>query len=169
MPAHEMTGVGPAHDSTPPRKSKMTYLNVDKTGVSMAPKTVIALIGFIIFIASGWYGFLSLNATKSDVTSHNKNLQAHKVLLEGETKAKPVSAILEQHHKVIKEIPEIKSTVIKVKNGFYEERAERLADRAADKVRGERQSRERWKQVRAKAMKNLENDRPIREGLEDYL
>jgi len=175
MPAHDPSGNGPAHDSTPPRgsKAKMTYLNIDKTGMSMSGKTAVTifstLAGLIIFLVSGWFAFLSINATKADIDQHDENVVAHKIIIEKDEEAVPIKVVVKEHHRVIKEIPKIKREVVIVKNGFYEERAERLADRAADRVKGERQSRERWKYVRAKAMKNLEQKKPIRDGLEDYL
>jgi hypothetical protein len=168
MTAH--TPNGPAHDSTPPIGHKgMSYLNIDKTGVSMSPKTVVGLIAFIIFLVSGWFAFLSVNATKADIVEHNSSTLAHQIVLRTGESSVPVCTVVKDNHKAIKEIPTIKAALITVRNGFYEERAERLADRAADKIKGEQQSRERWQQVRARAIKNLEQDKPIRDGLEDYL
>jgi hypothetical protein len=177
MSAHDSIGNGPAHDSTPPAgKSRITYLNIDKTGISMAPKTIIAFVAFIIFLVSGWFAFLSVNATKADLVVHDSSREAHPVKLNKDTEPEALPLIVKANHKAIQQIAEVKKTVnkntkviIKVKNGFYEDRAERLADRAADKVRDPRRSRERWKQVRQRAKQNLDADKPIRDGLENYL
>jgi precorrin isomerase len=68
-----------------------------------------------------------------------------------------------------KEEGSLAQVVVTVKNGFHEDRAERLADRAADKVRDRTRSRERWKYVKEKALNNLKSKKPARDGLEQYL
>ena len=181
MSAHEAIGNGqPAHDSTPPPGStKMAYLNIDRTGISMGPKTIVAILAFVIFLAGGWYAFIASIATKDDLTTHDANDQVHKVVLEKDARPVPLPEAVQDLHaagkSVVKVVQETKTELITVKNGFHEDRAERLADRAADKVKDT--SREpdrklrRWKRVKAKALENVKAKppRPIRDGLEDLL
>ena len=170
MSVHDARGNGPAHvPSVAPGSRRMTFLNIDKTGVSMSGKTALSLIAFIIFLVSGWFAFISANAMESDLAEHNESNQAHEIVVEEGAEPMPLSKVVKEHHKVIKMVAKNTEVIVSVKNGFYEDRAERLADRAADKIEDASRSRERWKQVKQKAMRNLEAKKPIREGLEDFL
>lgn len=176
MSAHEVVGNGrPAHDSKPPlgSTSRMTFLNIDKTGLSMSPKTIVALVTFIIFLVSGWFAFLMVNATKADLktelTTHNASAQAHPIIVDKDSKPVGLPVVVKQQNETLKVVKENRKVILTVKNGFHEDRSERLADRAADKVRDPKESLERWKKVKRKAMQNLKDEKPLRDGLEDYL
>ena len=66
-------------------------------------------------------------------------------------------------------IQAIMVTTGELRDGMYEDRAERLADRAADKVRNARESREVWLKVKARATANQRDKRPLRDGLDGLL
>jgi ABC-type Zn uptake system ZnuABC Zn-binding protein ZnuA len=149
---------------------------VDKTGLSMSWKTGVSIISFIICLILGWATFVATLAKKSDVESHNVSVYAHPVVLEKGEDPIPIAVIAKRHETEFKTITQVKKTVdsnktevLAVKNSFNEDRAERLADRAADKVKDSAKSRERWKQVKEKAKQNLSENKPIRDGLENYL
>jgi hypothetical protein len=103
---------------------------------------------------------------------------AHQVVLEKDAEPVPIAAAIRSQHVAAKahqaEYKELKQgydIVATVKIDLDTDRAERLADRAADKIRSPRQSREVWKTVRDRALENLQANpkRPIRSGLEHYL
>lgn len=186
MTAHDPKNGVRAHDSNPPSvrpSGKLSYVNIDKTGLSMSWKTAIGLIVAIGTLLLGWIAFVQKLATADDINGHNLDQAAHPIEVKDEDGDKVVkslpSCVKEQvvvQRSVSRKISSVESTVkdnrkgiIIVKNGFYEDRAERLADRAADKVQGRIRSRERWKYVKEKALDNLRNGKPAREGLEDYL
>lgn len=176
MSAHESIDNGrPAHDSKLPLGSisRMTYMNVDKTGMSMSGKTAIAIFGFlvsaIVVLVSGWFAFIGTNATKADLVAHDSSNKVHEIQIDKDSEPEAMPVVVKRNAVAVREIVKIKETVITVKNGFHEDRSERLADRAADKVRDPKKSLDRWKKVKRKAMSNLEAKKPIRDGLEDYL
>jgi hypothetical protein len=175
MPAHDPTGNGPAHKSVPPKvgNSRMTYVNVDKTGMSMSGKTAIAIFSsifmVILFLVSGWFAFLATNATKADLVVHDKDSQAHQIKLDKDSPPVPMATVIKENHIALQKVDKIEGDVITVKNGFTDYRTEDLADKAAAKVRDPERKVQRWKQVRDRAKQNLKAGKPIRDGLEDYL
>lgn len=168
--------------------------NADRSGVSANWKAVGAVLAF--FIASGTIWTALGLAKLSDLDDHNQSPGAHKVKVReggvisikdgqlqqegGQEVIRSSDELLKRHDQVLlkqeaehavfaEELTEQRDIVVTVKNGFYEDRAERLADRAADKIASPRRSREVWKEVRERALQNLRDRRPIREGLERYL
>jgi hypothetical protein len=163
-------------------------IHIDSTGISMSAKTayraVYGLIALGIFLGGGWYFFLATAATKADIAEHNLDPSAseHPIKLHKDAHPIGIVQVVKKHEneiatvnggmeKLKQEVVASKKIIITVKNGFHEDRAERLADQAAKKVRGADAKLERWQQVRHKAMSNLKAKpaRPIRDGLEGLL
>lgn len=170
----------PAHDATPsPGSEKPVHLNLDATGMSMSLRTMAAfitgIISIVLVLAGGWYSFLLTTATKADLKEHNVDVNgiAHPVLLQEEKYPIGSAPVVQKHDKEIKTISTTMKAVtddlLTVKNGFIDDRAERLADRAADKVKNKARSREMWKHVKDKAKQNLEEGKPIRAELRELL
>lgn len=175
MPAHDATDNSPAHTSDYPESgSRMsTYMNIDKSGVSMSWRTAIGILIAVSSIVIAWTVFASSNATKSDVSNHNISPDAHPIILDKDEPPVPMSKCIKDVatgvRKLDTQVKKSHKVMVKVKNGFYEDRAERLADRAVEKIRDPTRSRRKWKAVKEQAIKNLEDDNPIRQGLEDEL
>jgi hypothetical protein len=156
-----------AHTSAKP-------LQADASGVSMAWKVVWALVVFIIGSGTIWTAFGL--ATVENLSDHNVAQAAHQVILEKNAEPVPMAAAVKATYQAQKdhqgEYEQLKQgyeIVHTVKLDLDTDRAERLADRAADKIQNSARSREVWKTVRDRAMENLSARRPIRSGLERYL
>jgi len=147
---------------------------VDASGVSMAWKVVGSILGF--FVASGALWTALGLAKVQDLSDHNTTKTAHQVVLEPGQEPIPMARAVREQHKAQKkyraDIEELKQgyqVIVTVKLDLDTDRAERLADRAADRVRSPQRSREVWKTVRDGALENLRAGRSIRAGLERYL
>lgn len=184
MSAHSAVGEGPAHDSNPPMGStgKMKYLNVDSTGFSMSWRTGVSVIVAIVTLMLLWTAFATTLAKKSDVTAHDVDSQAHKVMLEGKQKPEPIVAVVERHEQefvglkatigeVKKEVRENKDQTVELKETVVVGQAEQLADRAADKLQTRDPDRKlrQWRRVKSQALQNVKEKKPMRDGLEELL
>jgi hypothetical protein len=172
-PAHDSLGDSEAHDSTPPPGSyKPVQINVDHTGISMSAKTaykvIMGVITLTLVLAGGWYGLLLNSVSQADFEDHNIDTRetAHPITLEGESGERGLVQVVRDHETKLKELEKTSDAVASVRDGFFEYRAEQLADQVADKIDNPRRSREVWKQVRTRALSNQEHKKPIREGLE---
>jgi hypothetical protein len=147
---------------------------VDMTGnfVMSWKSAAIFLVTVVVFV-SGWGAFFTMITTDDELDLHVDYPGTHKIALTENGKAEPITDVLIDHEKSINELDERVDTqetaIVTVKNGFFDDRAERLADRAADKIKNRRQSRDVWKRVKAKALNNLETKKPIRDGLDHLL
>ena len=103
----------------------------------------------ILFLTSGAVWTALGVATVADVDEHNTDHDSHPQLK--------------------KTVDDAVEVIVTVRNGMYEDRAERLADRVADKIESPRRSRDVWKEVRDKAIDNQERKKPLRDGLQRYL
>lgn len=132
------------------------------------------------FLASGTLWTALGLAKVSDLSDHNQNGNAHQVILEPNTRPVPATHAMrkiydaqkkhqDEYQELATKVDDGVDVIVTVRNGMYEDRAERLADRAADKIQNPRRSREVWKEVKEKALDNLARDRPIRDGLQRYL
>jgi len=71
--------------------------------------------------------------------------------------------------KHVEVLEKLTPAVAELRESSFDDRAERLADKASDPIRDARRSREIWKSVKARAKANLEAGKPVRDGLETYL
>jgi hypothetical protein len=129
------------------------------------------------FIASGALWTALGLAKVSDLSDHNTNPNAHQIVLEQGAEPVAIGAVVKasvahqktrdaKQEELDRRLAGALDIIVTVKNGMYEDRAERLADRVADKETNPRRSREVWKEVRERAIDNQENKRPLRDGLE---
>ncbi len=189
MTAHDPLGNGAAHESMPPGSMTPRNINIDQTGISMSAKTAYRLfwgvVIAVIFLMGGWYSFLATAASKADIENHDVDVNAseHPIKLHKDAHPIGMKQVVKRHDEEIakvngglkdlqNEVKETKDAIITVKNGFHEDRAERLADQAAKKVRDADAKLERWQHVKRKALQNLKAEpkpKPIRDGLEQYL
>jgi hypothetical protein len=163
--AHDPENGSLAHDSNPPNGGKPRQVVVDASGVSMSWKLAGAVL--TLFLGSGAVWTTLGLAKLDDLNDHNDSDRAHPAVAESATKA--TKKLATEVEAVSKRVATNTTTMVSVKNGFYDDRAERLADRAADKIRNAQRKLEVWQEVKAKALDNLKRDRPIRDGLADKL
>jgi hypothetical protein len=156
-----------AHNSVKPFRA-------DATGISMAWKLAGAILVFFIGSGALWTAFGL--ATVEGLSDHNTAKAAHQVVLEKDTEPVSMATAVKAQYAVQRSNDEIHARleegydiVVTVKLDLDTDRAERLADRAADKIQNSTRSREVWKTVRDRAMENLQARKPIRSGLERYL
>lgn len=111
-------------------------------------------------------------STKQDLQEHNTSTDSHPVYLDHDI-VRPMPELVKNHEKSFKrlteQLEEQKQTLTSVQNTVYDDRAERLADLAADRVRDPSKSRSVWRLVKDKARLNLDTGMPIRHELERYL
>lgn len=142
-------------------------------GFSMSWKTGISILLTVGLVVAGWGSYVTSLATDKDLRSHEQHPETHEMRVSEDGPLTPIPDVIKDHEKCVRKLENKVETqggaIITVKNGFFDYRAEELADRAADKVKNSKRSREVWKQVKAKALENLEKKRPIREGLENLL
>jgi hypothetical protein len=159
-----------AHDSERPA-ARMTFVNVDKSGVSMSWKTTAAVLTVIVVSMGGGLGYLATLATKEDVKRHNADNHAHLITVQNpytsKAEAQPLPEVVSDMHMKVQKIDDIEDKVEKVQTTVVEDQAERLADRAADKA--PQRKLETWRKVKAKAMRNKRDGKPMRDGLEDLV
>ena len=146
---------------TPSIKPPGIHLSWERIGVA-----VIALAG------SGVLWTVLGITTREDLSSHNTSPEAHPVYLDhDEVRAMP--AIIKDHEKAFKRLDrtlqEQGASLTEVREAVYDDRAERLADQAADRVKDSNKSRQVWRLVKDKARMNLDTGMPIRHELERYL
>lgn len=149
-------------------------MNVDKTGISLSWKTASAIATAIVAGAVAWTVFTASLARKSEITEHDLSLESHPIVLSPD--AAPISQgrLLVKHDQAQNEmrdtLDKLQTTVLSVRNGFFDARAEDFAYRVVDKMPDTipyRQRQERFEQVKARVRANLEADRDIRDGLSD--
>lgn len=153
-------GAHPAHDSEPPGRS--TFMNVDKSGVSMSWKTAVSILTVVVLGMLAWNTFSASVVRSADLKSHNEDPDAHESrITRGE-----VESLL---NPLTKQVGDNTAAVITVQNGFYAARAEDLAYRAVEhmpKHTPDRQRIQRFEEVRRKAEANLKAKKDIREGID---
>lgn len=168
MSAHDSSTQ--AHNTNPPpdggRPSK--NINVDETGISMSWKTAVGIIGFLIFVMLTWNTFAQTLLKAGDLVDHNASATAHAqhpALVDPIKRAEVIEMV-----KPIQEQAEATSkTVVKVQNGFYEQRAVDLAYRAIEQLpqgTGPRRTTVRFEKVKKRALSNLKADRDILDGID---
>jgi len=157
-----------AHSNPPPGDSRPTMVNVDKTGVSMSWKTAVGVIGFIILGMVTLMTFTGTLLKADDLVKHNTSSTAHAQLPAHEDPIKKAEVVT-----MIAPIQEQAQTtsdaVIKVRNGFYEQRASDLAYRAVDRLprsAGGTARIRRFERVKKKALKNQQAGRDILDGID---
>jgi len=110
--------------------------------------------------------------TQQDLEKHNSSVESHPIYLENDV-IRPIPELVKSHEKTFKhlvdQLDEQKRSLTKVQDSVYDDRAERLADVAADKVRDPVKSRQVWRLVKEKARLNLDTGMPIRHELERYI
>ena len=184
MGAHEPGSGQPVHSSSPGRKT-VTFVNVDKSGVSMSWKTALSVIGAIVVGAVAWTVFTASLATKADANIHNLSPRAHPVDLDDNTNTPeiPVSevakAVVQKDElqdarlTAVEEKTQVNEKIIvTVKNGFVEQRAEDVAHKRVEKMPSStpyRRKKAEFDRVKNRVVKNLEKDKDIYDGLEDLL
>jgi len=149
------------HDRTPRTGSfRSRQWRADESGFSMSWRgfaVVLAILGGGT-TASSLFGLLG----KNGMEEHNRDANAHNGL----------AGKVEKQTKTLEElsakVDEQGSALLAVRNGFYDFRAEQIADEAAERVRGRDESREVFKRVKAQALDNLSQARLPRSGLEKY-
>jgi hypothetical protein len=140
----------------------------------MSWRTAMLVLGGVVTLVLGWAAFRAAVATKAEV------LETTKIVLEPGGAPTTIASVVQRHDVQAKatqtqleslsaRLGETSSAVITVRNGFFEDRAERLADRAADKVSAPRRSREVWKSVKDRAMQNQREEKPLRDGIQSDL
>jgi len=156
-------------ESQRPRKS---IINMDGK-FSMSWKTGLSIVLTVGIVVMGWGAYVTSLATDKDIKSHEQHPESHQMKVTEKSPLKPIPDIIRKHDRDVNELKNRvdaqEGVIITVKNGFFDYRAEELADRASDKIKHRKRSREVWKQVKEKALNNLENKKPIREGLEHLL
>jgi hypothetical protein len=158
---------GSVHNSAKP-------VSADASGASANWKVIGTVL--TLFIGSGAAWTIFGLATIENLSDHNTAKAAHQVVLKKDTEPVPMADAVKAvhiaqttHHAEFQQLKEGYDIVVTVKLDLDTDRAERLADRAADKIENSSRSREVWKTVRDRAMENLQARRPIRSGLERYL
>jgi hypothetical protein len=148
----------------------------DRTGIWLPWKVAAAILGF--FIASGALWTTLGLAKIEDLSDHNVAGGAHEIVLERGADPVPIADAVKAQYAVAqlqeRELQRLKDgyeIIVIVKTDLDSDRAERLADRAADKIPNPARSREVWKTVHETALENLRTEpkKPIRAGLERYL
>ena len=147
--------------STPP---------VSLKGLHLSWERITALL--IVLAGSGVLWTVLGVGTKQDILEHNVSNTSHPIQLDDYT-ARPMPELVRNHEKVFRnlsvQLNETQTSLERVQNAVYDDRAERLADVAADKERDPQKSRQIWRQVKEKARLNLDSGLPIRHDLERYL
>lgn len=179
MDAHDPTGHQAAHRSPLP-SLKPKFINIDETGVSMSWRTATIVILAVATGILAVVAFIATLATKADVEAHDVDPTAHVIAIRNpyskEVEPRPLAEIVEDVQndvadvktKVVK-IDEVQDQVSTMQTTVTEDRAERLADRAADRVRNPERKLDVWKRVKARAIQNKRDGKPLREGLEDLV
>ncbi len=179
MPAHDGSGEGPAHDSTPAPGHKPKRVQVDASGISMDWRVAAVLLA-ILTGSSGITVAKLLDqfgvATIEDMGKHDGDKKSHRV--PGTDKG-VVEVVLDQdaaQRVLVGKVDGIeqKISAIDEKVGdqgrvLYDFRAEDVAEKASERIRDPRESREVMNRVRERVRRNLESGKPARDGLEDYL
>jgi NH3-dependent NAD+ synthetase len=137
----------------------------------MSWKTTAAVLTVIVVSMGGGLGYLATLATKEDVKRHNADNHAHLITVQNpytsKAEAQPLPEVVSDMHMKVQKIDDIEDKVEKVQTTVVEDQAERLADRAADKA--PQRKLETWRKVKAKAMRNKRDGKPMRDGLEDLV
>jgi hypothetical protein len=171
--AHDPSGQEPAHSSDHTRL-RPKYLHLDTTGVSLSWGTATGIVGALVAGVLAWAAFRDAVATKAEVR------ETTQIVLEPGAAPVTIASVVQRHdhqaaetreelQRLGKRVDDTGAITVSVRNGFFEDRAERLADRAADKVPDPRRSREVWQRVKAQAAQNQAEGRPLRDGLEQLL
>lgn len=144
-------------------------VQVDKDGLHLQWKVVAIVAGAIFALGGGW---VTLN-TDLLRQAHDTDPKAHPVVLvEGEPSV-PTTAAVQGHEKQRREmmigIKDIQTDVTQTRNLIHDDVSDRIADRAADKVRRADKKTAAWKHAKRTSLANLRNHRPARKGLNDRL
>lgn len=157
--------------SARPRRDTPT-INLDGR-FSVSWKTASSIILTVMLLVTGWGAYVTSLATDKDIKLHEQHPESHKMIVVEGGPLKSLPQVIREHDVNVRSLETRvnaqEDVIVTVRNGFFDYRAEELADRAADKIKSRTRSREVWKRVKAKALDNLENKRPIREGLEHLL
>jgi hypothetical protein len=129
-------------------------------------------LAVISLAASGVLWTILGISTKEDLEAHNDSMKAHPVYLDNDI-VRPMPELVKSHEKSFRNLSEqlhdTREALTKVQNAVYDDRAERLADLAADRVKDSTKSRYVWRLVKEKARLNLDTGMPIRHELDRYL
>lgn len=135
---------------------------------------------FLLVSGGAVYKYDDLIVKEQDLKVHVG--EAHMITVgedeHGNDVRKPMTKVVESHEKAIAQLPAMKAAIDDanrnsriVKNGFFDERASRLGSRAANSMPpGTHWKRRKIKadQVKRTALNNLNADRPIDVGIEQY-
>jgi hypothetical protein len=119
------------------------------------------------------FGLVTVPDAAASAKEHNGDAEAHAPMQAAieekiEEEIKPVAAAVGKNTGTI---DETKTAIISVKNGFYEQRAVEEAYRAVDQLPESTSRRRRlqvYETVKSRALKNQQDDEPIRDGLDSY-
>lgn len=184
MSAHEPGNGLPVHSSSPGGRRTVTFVDVDKSGVSMSWKTAVSVISVFIVGAVAWTVFTAGLSTKADASAHDTSVVAHPVDLDDNEKT-PAVPLPEAAKAGIKkdaaqdrrlDVVEAKAedngnVIVTVKNGFYEQKAEKLAHKRVKQLpKNTSYGRKKieFDRVKKRAMENQKDPKKdIHDGLED--
>lgn len=166
MSAHDQSTR--AHDTTPPGDRPSKSINVDETGISMSWRTAVAVIGFIVFVMMAWNTFAASLLKAADLADHNARSTAHAKHPGHEDRIKRAEVVA-MVKPIQEEVEATSAAVIKVQNGFYDQRAADLAYRAVEKLPRSAPTRariRRFERVKGKALRNQQEGRDILDGID---
>ncbi len=184
MSAHEPGNGLPVHSSSPDGRRTVTFVDVDKSGVSMSWKTVVSVFGSVVVVIVGALAWMASLSTKADAAEHNVSLVAHPVDLDDNEKTPPVPLPVVAKASIKKnamqdrrlDVVEAKATdngnvIVTVKNGFYEDRATNLGYKRVKQLPKStpyRRKKAEFERVKKRAMENQKDSKKdIHDGLED--
>lgn len=128
--------------------------------------TTRGVVLFVGFVLAGGAGYAGLAQTAGLATAQQVEEVSRKATAEVATTTEKVTVLettISEHSKALEMMAGAQA---EMRDAQFEDRAERLADRAADRVRDARKSREVWQRVRARAVENQQRRAPIRDGVE---
>ncbi len=171
MTAHDPAN-GPAHDSTPPDgEMKPKQWKIDSTGISMTWRLAAVLFG-AAGLSHGLWPLVGV-ATPQALADHDAAKKSHLVDQTGRGAAEVAGQNLldgAARDAALKELSAgVEEKFEKLEEDVHEDRAERLADKAAARYRNATRATEVWKHVYDQALRNLTDEKSIREALGDYL
>ena len=183
MSAHEPGSESPAHSSSAPGRPTMTFMDVDKSGLSMSWRTVCAIIGVIVFGVVGAMVWMASLSTKADASAHNVSLVAHPVDLDDndDTPAVPLPEAAKESVKkdatqdrrldtVEAKAKDNGGVIVTVQNGFYEQRADQLGYKRVKQMTKNApylRKKTEFDRVKKRAVENQKSGKDIHDGLED--
>lgn len=144
-------------------EAALKSVRADARGLQLSWKVVAAVVVFFIGSGAVW---TTLGLAKlDDLNDHNKRPTAHTVLHES------LSGQMTRRFDDIEKVQQAQgATIATIQDSIFNDRADRLADKAADNVRGNRQKAKDIRiSVRAQALYNLRNGKPIDDGIDRKL